>query len=473
MSAYRYARDAFLAMLVREDMLPTLSGGALVALSGGKDSVLLLSLAAAYAREEGIPLSAMHLHHGIRGEEADRDAAFCRALCERLDVPFVLMHADVPSLAKARGEGLEETARNERYRALTQAARERGYTAILTAHTASDNAETVLFQLLRGGGTRALCGIPPKREAGEGLTLLRPLLSLSAEEVLAALAAAGLPYVTDSTNTDTLYARNYLREEILPRLSHLTPSPARAITRMTENVREDAALLDAMARTQFDTLYTDASLCAEGFFRLPHALRFRVLRLFYDTCMAGHPLPTRAHVRALDALVAKNGAISMPGGVTITRADDRLFFGEDAPFVHPNTPIHMGCNRLADGSYLFLLDESTTPPPPIVYTLSIRRDLVSAKIEGELTVRSREAGDAYRYGGMTHKLKKMFSDKKIPQALRSRIPVLCDGRGIVWVPSFGVREDDLTHTERRLTVLYLASDRVTDEIARQLSAPQE
>jgi tRNA(Ile)-lysidine synthetase-like protein len=133
----------------------------------------------------------------------------------------------------------------------------------------------------------------------------------------------------------------------------------------------------------------------------------------------------------------------------------------------------MGCNRLADGSYLFLLDESTTPPPPIVYTLSIRRDLVSAKIEGELTVRSREAGDAYRYGGMTHKLKKLFSDKKIPQALRSRIPVLCDGRGIVWVPSFGVREDDLTHTERRLTVLYLASDRVTEEIARQLSAPQE
>ena len=116
MSAYRFAEDAFLAMIAREDMAPAFSGGALLALSGGKDSVLLLSLFAAYAKENGIPFSAMHLHHGIRGEEADRDAEFCRTLCERMGTSFILLHADIPAISEACGEGIEETARRERYR---------------------------------------------------------------------------------------------------------------------------------------------------------------------------------------------------------------------------------------------------------------------------------------------------------------------------------------------------------------------
>ena len=468
MSAYQYAKDAFLATLTREEMLPALSGGALLALSGGKDSVLLLSLFAAYAKENGIPLSAMHLHHGIRGEEADRDAAFCRALCERLDVPFLLCHADVPALAAARGEGIEETARHERYRLLAFAARERGYTAILTAHTATDNAETVLFQILRGGGTRALCGIPPKRREGEDLTVLRPLISLSTEDVLAALAEAELPYVTDSTNADTLYTRNFLRREVLPLLSRVTPSPARAFSRMTQNVREDAALLDAMAQEQFDTLYADGGLDAKGFFSLPDALRFRVLRMLYEVEKPGEPLPSRTHVRAVSVLADKpHGSVSMPGGLTVARSGDCLGFGEEQPFEHPNTPIHPGCNRLADGSLLWLLDESSTPLPAIVYTLSTQRPLAFATIEGELTVRSRREGDAYRFGGMTHKVKKLFSDRKIPSSLRARVPVLCDAKGILWVPPFGVREDG-GQGKRTLTLVYLAAKDIDADITEML-----
>jgi tRNA(Ile)-lysidine synthetase-like protein len=121
----------------------------------------------------------------------------------------------------------------------------------------------------------------------------------------------------------------------------------------------------------------------------------------------------------------------------------------------------MGCNRLSDGSLLWVLDESTTPPPANVYTLSTQKVLSFATIEGELYVRSRSEGDAYRYGGITHKLKKVLNDKKIPRAMRSRLPVLCDDRGILWVPHLEGR-DDGTRAHRPLTVLYLAGDQCPD-----------
>ena len=123
----------------------------------------------------------------------------------------------------------------------------------------------------------------------------------------------------------------------------------------------------------------------------------------------------------------------------------------------------MGCNLLADGGCLWLLDESSKPLPAIVYTLSTQRPLASATIEGELYVRSRKEGDAYRYGDATHKLKKLFSDRKIPTALRGAVPVLCDARGILWVPPFGVR-DDGGERPRDLTLVYLAAKDIDADI---------
>ena len=465
MSAYAFAKERFLDTLSREGMSACLAHGALVALSGGKDSVLLLALFAEYAKEREIPFYALHLNHAIRGAEADSDEAFCRTLCDTLGVPLTVLHADIPALAEESGKGIEETARQERYRLLTRTAKELSLPAILTAHTATDLAETVLLQILRGGGTRALCGIPPVRPLEGGVTVLRPLLSLSAEDVVAALADKGLSYVTDSTNADTAYARNYVRHEVLPRLSRLTPSPERAFSRMTENVREDAVLLDTMAKEHFDRLFDGESLDAEGLLALHSALRFRVLYLFYAARMPECPLPEQSHVRALGTLAgAEDRSLSMPGGILLAKRGGRLFLGDAEEFHHPYTPIRRGCNRLADGSVLWLLDESSTPLPEIIYTLSTQRALTSATIDGELYVRSREAGDAYRYGNMTHKLKKMLSDQKIPRHLRSRIPVLCDGRGIVWVPPFGVRDDGARGATKAVAV-YLTAENITPEIA--------
>lgn len=469
MTAYELADARFRETVLKEAMEPHFSRGALLALSGGKDSVLLLSLFSRYAAEKQIPFAAFHLHHGIRGAEADGDRDFCVDLCRRLGVSLFVSHVSVPALAAEAGEGVEATARRERYRLLAQTAREHGFSCVLTAHSATDNLETVLLHLLRGGGGNALCGIPPVRPLENDLFVLRPLLALSAEEITAALKDASLPCVYDSTNGDTAYQRNYVRGEILPRLSHVTPLPERAVSRMTENLREDMAFLDALAKESFETLYDGTSLDAHGFCGLPVPLRYRVLRLLYGERAKAAALPERVHVDALFARMERAGdfEIPFPSGVAVQRRGNRLFCGDVTVFHHPVTAVTRGCNPLSDGSLLFVLDESTKPPPRIVYTLSIQRTLNSATIVGELYVRSRETGDSYRFGNVTHKLKKLFSDAKLPWDTRASLPVLCDAQGILWVPGFGVR-DDGGEGARNVTLLYLPSERVSDAVLKQL-----
>ena len=444
-------------------MLPHLAKGALIALSGGKDSVLLLSLFAAYAEEKGIPVFALHVHHGIRGAEADADAAFCRSLCERLSVPFSIAYTDVPTLAKERREGLEETARKERYRLLLAEAEKRGCLSVLTAHSATDQAETVLLQLLRGGGGQGLCGMPFVRPLSESVRLLRPLLALTAEEISCAISDGGLSCVYDSTNADTALRRNYLRKEILPRLSTVTPSPERAVLRMTQNLKEDMALLDSMAEDALARVRCEGGISALALSDLPYPIGYRVFSLFYKEQKPCAPRPERVHVQALFSKLREgvDFSLSFPGGITLRAVGGVLRTSEEQEFIHPHTPVTVGCNLLADGSYLWLLEEGSAKPHANVYTLATRRTLAFATIEGGLYVRSRADGDSYAFGGMTHKLKKLFSDKKIPRHLRSRIPVLCDSRGIVWVPAFAERNDGV-RCAHPMEALYLAKEDIPE-----------
>ena len=221
-----------------------LQGGVLVALSGGADSVFLLHFLARLAEEKRFPLFAVHINHHLRGAEAARDADFCCALCDMLGVGFECIDVDVAAEQKRGKFGVEEAARRVRYRALYDTlAKHPELSCIATAHHATDQLETVIFQMLRGGGLRAIGGMAPVR-----LPILRPLLCLSRKEIEAALSDAGVAYVTDSTNADVGYTRNYLRKELLPRLYRVNRSPERAILRMTETLSHDTALLDTLAR---------------------------------------------------------------------------------------------------------------------------------------------------------------------------------------------------------------------------------
>ena len=182
-----------------------------VALSGGADSVTLLSLLAAQG-----PIVAVHVHHGIRGDEADRDAAFCKALAEQLQIPFYLLHVNAPALAEKTGDSLETAAREARYAALTDFMQRESIPLLATAHHADDQLETMLQHLLRGSGTRGLCGIPACRTLAENLFVVRPLLLVPKADILHYAAEHGLSFVSDSTNGELCCQRNFLRLQVLP-----------------------------------------------------------------------------------------------------------------------------------------------------------------------------------------------------------------------------------------------------------------
>ncbi len=216
----------------------------LCALSGGCDSVAMLLLLQKAAGILGIQVTAAHVNHHLRGEEADRDEAFCKDLCERRGIPFTALSGDALSLAKQMGKGVEAAARELRY-ALLQAEAERQGALLATAHTANDHLETMLLNLLRGGGSAGLSGIPPKREG-----VIRPVLALSREDTRRAVEAFGERYVTDSTNESEDFLRNRVRKHLVPALMEMNPAVLDTALRAGEALRMDATLLSELAKSK-------------------------------------------------------------------------------------------------------------------------------------------------------------------------------------------------------------------------------
>lgn len=242
-----------------------------VALSGGADSVSLLRALSESANSLGITLCACHLNHGLRGAESDRDEEFCKSLCQKLQVSIYTKWIDVKTLQN-KHEGIENAARRARY-AFFREIHEHTGAVIATAHTASDNAETVLLNLTRGTGLRGLCGIPPRREF-----IIRPLLNLTREDVEQYLETLGQDFVTDCTNLSADYTRNKIRLNVIPRLEEINPALAKSVTRMCEAAREDCEFLEKLAGRALTEAESGRGYDAGKINALPEAVKSRVVR---------------------------------------------------------------------------------------------------------------------------------------------------------------------------------------------------
>lgn len=224
--------------------------GVVVGLSGGPDSVFLLYALHTLQPRMGFTLRAVHVHHGIRGAEADRDEAFSEKLCAKLDIPFQAVHVAAPAYAAQHGLSLEEAARILRYEAL-EAARQQLTQApaawIAVAHHLDDQAETVLHNLVRGAGLRGLAGMENRRNH-----VIRPLLSIKREDILKWLKQNDIPYVTDSTNADPHYTRNRIRSTVLPELREINPEASAHIAHSAALLREADAYFHALALQYVD-----------------------------------------------------------------------------------------------------------------------------------------------------------------------------------------------------------------------------
>jgi tRNA(Ile)-lysidine synthase len=421
-----------------------------VGASGGPDSTALLLALAASARGLGVQLVAAHLDHGLRGEAARADRDFVLALATRLGVRFE--EGKAPPL-DARGRGVEAAAREARYEFLLETAERLGASAVLVAHTATDQAETVLLRILRGAGLRGLAAMPESRRLARGarVRLVRPLLGVGRDRVEAYLADREIVAREDAMNADLRFARVRVRRELLPRAIDLVnPAAEAALGRVALAARSaaralerDARRLLARAAAPAESLpadqdgYRRAVLARSSDAVLDVALA-RVLRRLSPDDHA------RAHVRALAALVRTGrGQVALPGGLAAWSEGDLLRLGaapsrpgepDAAPPVHlpvPGQAVWQG-HRV----------EARVVPAGALSSDPLKACLDLARATGSLAVRGRREGDRFvplgSSGATT--LKRFFIDRKIPRAQRAGVPIVTLDDLPIWV--VGERIDD-------------------------------
>ena len=423
----------------------------IVGYSGGADSSLLLYVLGEIAEQRGIRLYAAHINHMLRGEDADADEQFCREVCDRARLPFFSLRANIRKMARERSQSEEECARDVRYgffreiRERIQREHEGAVVRVATAHNATDNAETVIFNLTRGTAIAGVCGIPPVRDG----YVIRPILPVSKEQVLAYCSELGIEYVTDATNAETEYTRNRIRHNVLPVLREINPSLESAVIRLTEALRADAEYLDNTSDVCYRALCCGAGEPIEGekLTVMPEAIRSRVLCRYLEDAGAGYE---NTHIRSALHLIERGGdfSLSLIGRVRLVSRDGMLAVMPDTRGKEPEPceweiTLTEGKNDLPMGGCIFM----SADPDVIekikkqnVYNLFIQQTLCGDTIDNVFCARSRREGDVILSGGHRHKVKKLYSDKKIPRSERSSIPVIeCDGE-VVWIPSVRVAD---------------------------------
>ena len=425
----------------------------LVAFSGGADSRLLLDLAVEYGAAHGVAVLAAHLHHGIRGDEADRDEAFCRSVADSYGIPLIVDHVDVPTLAASSGRSIELEARLQRYAFFTRVMQKEDAPVLLTAHNADDQLETLLLRLMRGTGTRGMGGIPAIREI-DGGTVIRPLLDVSKAEILAACEARGLAYVTDSTNLTSDATRNRIRHELVPVMESISGKgvPQAASCRLAAAAREDDDALSAIAASKLEAhgKGIPLSLLRDE----PPAIANRMIGAAYasvfDRGDGAHSLEA-VHldaIRTLSERAVPHSEITLPGGRCARISDGHLIFApprevtpDAAP---PASPVPLDKPDTAFGAFIVRREQlpvGTSPDAaPEGYTLFARAYLPPDT--PPLSVRARRSGDVILCHGMTKRLKKMMCDSRVDTVLRDLLPLVCIGNGetVLWCPTVGFRD---------------------------------
>lgn len=400
-----------LLKFAREQNLIAPGDTVICAVSGGADSVAMLFALYLLREKLGITLEAAHFNHNLRGEESLRDETFVRELCARYEIPLHVASGEI----RPGKKGLEAAARDARYAFLESLPGK-----IATAHTADDNAETILMHLVRGTGLKGLGGIAPQRGK-----LIRPMLGITRREVEDFLAEWHLPHVEDSTNETDAFLRNRLRHHVMPLLAAENPRIAENLSQMALRLREDEACLSQLSR--YETLPEVETLRT-----LPSAVRSRMLERFLKE--NGVREPEDVHIAQAEALVfseSPSASAAFPGGVILSRQYGHLTAN---PTGEAFTPVTLTCPGSAEAAGIRITCEPAGE-------LAQSENLLTVCPSGKISIRPRQTGDKIRLSGGSKSLKKLFIDRKIPAADRERIPVVCDETGILGVYSIGVNLD--------------------------------
>ncbi len=422
----------------------------LVALSGGGDSVALLLLLRELAATAELTLvGAGHLNHHIRPEEADEDEAFCRALASRIGVPVLVSHADVPSLARARGVSLEVAGRDARRAALLEFAAPCGADRIATAHTLDDQAETVLMRVLRGAGLSGVSGIEPHKNP-----LIRPVLSLTRSQLRAWLESRGERWREDSTNQDLANPRNRTRHELLPYLrAHYNPSVELALARLADLARHDNRLLHELAADASARLVSARAgvveIDAASLAALPEALARRVARAALETAGPGRTYDLSEVDQIRDACLERGPLGVDLKGVRMERSGAAVVLSERGPRSQPPATFRYelsipGSVSIREADCRVEASGPLAPGAVSAASGDVDAAVDAARCGDRLIVRSRAPGDRIRLPGLggRKKLQDLFVDRKIARRERDCTPIVTDPENrIVWVAGLALAEE--------------------------------
>ncbi len=431
--------------------MPIKNSDILVAISGGADSVALLFSLLDLQAEYNYSLRAIHINHNLRGEESMRDQNFVYNLCNRLNVPLVIESVNVMQRVESSNEGVELAARNIRYNLFSK----HNVDVVATAHTADDNAETVLFNLLRGTGIKGLCGIPPVRDC-----FVRPLIFCTRNDVLSYLKSIGETYVTDSSNNSDDYTRNKIRHSLIPVFKELNPSFSDTVIRTSGILRDDFEYLNKVATEKFN-LYFNNNYLSEEISNFSTSIRMRVLAMY---CEANGILYNSHHLQKMDEVL--KGEIvktQLPGNYFFHRVSEGFLIEKINKLQNFfNECFNFDEKELTSGIFSKITYKEFIKINK-VNNLLFKFAIDCDKIDGDVTFRSRNNGDKYRpvSRNVTKSIKKLLSDSKLPFGSKDKLFVLEDKSGIIFTNLFGI-DERVKVTEKSKNILIYKGDNAFD-----------
>lgn len=417
----------------------------LVGVSGGPDSVCLLHILNRCRKEMALSLHIVHINHGIRKRESKREEKFVSHLASRMSLPITVKSLDVPSYARKKRLTIEEAARDMRYSAFEQLAGKLNAKKIALGHTASDQVETVLMHLLRGSGPQGLSGIPPVRKLGS-TAIVRPLIEVNREEILNYLKKNNLTFCLDSSNRKTEYFRNKVRLKLLPLLrKNYNENIDGALLRLSEILKEENAYWERVVERVLGKVVSwEAEKILIDFKKF---LRYNVIvqrRVLYRLFGGIVSLSQIEAIRNLAQKSSQGKRIYLGKRFSVRKEGNFLIFSSspERRFKKFNYPLRVPGKNEIEGLNLTLNTRIVDFYPVSekeTNTAYFDIDKINFK---KLLLRNRREGDRFRPFGLrgTKKLSDFFIDRKIPRRLRDRVPLLVEGKDILWV--VGIRRAD-------------------------------
>ncbi len=410
----------------------------LVAFSGGPDSTALLYLLIKLKSKIAFDISAVHVNHNIRKEEALKDEKFCKKFCEKYKITLHIVSENIPLLAKKEKTGIEETARNFRLKSFEKLCNEYNYNKIAMGHHADDQVETVLFRLFRGSGRTGLKGMSIKRDK-----IIRPLLETKRTEILDYLKKHKIKYIEDSSNFENYYQRNFIRNELIPVIKKkINPSVDKSILNFSESISLEEDFLDSLTNKAVKKVVRVTpgrkfQLDLNLFNNYDLWLKRRLLRFCLFELSRSKTMPDKEIINRLVSLVEKNGKeISLPGKIQAKLDNSGLILferfknnyqvelpiGETVSLNLPNYKFYSCKTSL--NSFKKLVKRNA-------FTIFLDYNLIKFPIY----IRNINQGDRCRFLGMkgSKKISNYLIDKKIPKVYRDEIPLLFDQAGIIWL----------------------------------------